>query len=399
MMSQLPLLTVFLVLVISLVLTHSVYLSFALSAESDPLKIGVLQPLTGVMASQAQHEIRGMSVFYEQHGWKVAGRQIVLIEEDTEFKIQVALRKTRKLIERDKVDILVGVMSSSIGSAMKPFVTRAKKVWITNASFADPLFRKSNFSPYAFRSTGSCYQFAWPMGDWLSKRGYKRAFITGPDYSMGHQMTKAFKEGWIGAGGPPPVGEDHAPTATKDYAPYLAEIKKAEPDCVFASFAGKDAVRFVNQFDNFGLKKNIQLTGMGYTVSEESIPGQGDSAIGVYTSATAVIDLDTPENKAFVAYYKKKFDAYPTGSDYCAYSSAMVIYEAVKRLSGKTSDQLALAKAMQAVKLVSPRGPFRFDPATNNVIENIYIREAKKVGGEINNYVVYTYKNVTHPHE
>lgn len=392
-------LVLFTSLVISLILMLMAYAPSVFCAEPKPLKIGVLQPLTGVMAGQARHEIRGMSVFYEQNGWKVAGRPIVLIEEDTEFNPQVGLRKARKLVEQDQVDLLVGVMSSAIGSAMKEYCTRAKIVWITNACFADPIFRKSNFSPYAFRITGSCYQFAWPMGDWLAKKGYKRLFVTGPDYSMGHEMSEACKKGWQNAGGPPPTGEVHAPTGTPDYAPYLAQIKKAEPDCMFASFAGTDAVRFVKQFDEFGLKKSIQLSGMGYTVSEESIPGQGESALGLYSSATEVLDLDIPENKAFVEYYRKKFNAYPTGSDYSAYNSAMLVYEAVKKLNGDTSDQLALAKTIQGLKLVSPRGPFRFDPVTNNVIENVYIREARKVGGEITNYLVDTYKDVIHPHE
>ena len=128
------------------------------------------------------------------------------------------------------------------------------------------------------------------MGKWLARK-YKRVFITGPDYALGIEMTKGFKDGWFGAGDPP-VGEVVAPLNTNDYAPYLTQIKNANPDCVFASFAGGDSVRFVKQFDEFGLKKQILLTGFGYLTDEDNVRAQGDSAIGVMTNFTSCYTLN-----------------------------------------------------------------------------------------------------------
>lgn len=231
----------------------------------------------------------------------------------------------------------------------------------------------------------------------LVKKGYKRVFITGPDYAMGHEMTTAFKAGWGNGGGGEPVGVILPPLGTTDFAPYLAQIKNSNPDCVFASFAGADSVRFVQQFDTFGLKKNIVLTGMGYLVEEDTTPAQGDSAIGVYTSISSAYGLDTPENKEFIGYYKKHYNSTPSVDDYMGAITATIFYEAAKMLGGDVSNQLALSKAIQTVNFVSPRGPTRIDPETNNVICNIYIREARKEGGQIHNYVVATYKDVVHP--
>jgi branched-chain amino acid transport system substrate-binding protein len=369
-------------------------------ADTKPLKIGVLEPLSGPYTSLGQHALSGMKVCFEQRGWTVAGRKIELIVEDTELNPQVAMRKARKLVEKDEVDILMGVVSSAIGYALKDYVTRAKKVWVACAAGADGVFKKANFSPYAFGSRASTSQISATMGRWLLKsKGYKRVFITGPDYAMGREMTKAFKEGWGSAGGPPAVGEVLAPVGTNDYAPYLAQIKNAEPECVYASFAGGDAVRFVKQFEEFGLKKKIQLTGMGYLVEEDTTPAQGDAAIGVYTCFVTAYGLDIPENKKFKEYYAKQFNRTPSVDDYLGYGGALVVYEAIKKLKGDTRDQLALSKAIQSSDLASPFGRIRFDPVTNNGIFDMLIRESRKVDGEIHNYVIETIKDVVHPHE
>ena len=155
-------------------------------------------------------------------------------------------------------------------------------------------------------------------------------------------------------------------------------------------------MRFVEQFDEFGLKKNITLTGMGY---EDTTAVQGDSVIGVYSSISSAYGLDTPENKEFVEYYKKKYNSTPTIDDYMGAITAMTFYEATKKLSGDLSNQLALSKAIRGLNFDSPRGPTRYDPSTNKVICNMYIREAKKVSGAIHNYAVETYKDLAHPGE
>jgi len=366
--------------------------------QTKPLKIGVMEPFSGVYASLGKHALQGIEAVCEQYDWKVAGRPIELIKEDDENNPQVGLRKARKLVEQDKVDALMGIVSSATVYPLKQYCNEAKIIWIGLACAANDGFRKANNSPYAFRASHSTWQISRPPGDWLAKKGYKKVFIIGPDYAMGHDMTISFKEGWLDAGGSAPVGVLYAPLGTTDYAPYLAKIKQVEPDVVYGSFAGTDAVRFVKQFDEFGLKKNIKLTGMGYMVEEDTTDAQGDSAVGVITSVLSCWGLEIPENNRFKEAIKKRYNTQPTVDEYSAACGAMALLEAVKKVGGNTSDQLALCKALEQVNFISPRGPFRFDPDTHNVIGNVYIRESKKVKGEIHNYVVATYENQTHPH-
>ena len=175
---------------------------------------------------------------------------------------------------------------------------------------------------------------------------------------------------------------------TTDFAPYLAEIKRANPDLVYASYAGSDAVRFVQQFASFGLDSSIKLAGYGYLAEEDTFAAQGDAAVGIYSSLNWAYGIDTPVNKAFVSTYRKTLDAIPTVDSVAGYVGAQVVWDAFNRLGGKVPSQEALSKAIEETKIDTPRGPISFDPDTHNVIQNIYIREAVKEGSEIHNKVL-----------
>ena len=380
-------------------LLPNAFCRFASAAETGPIKIGVLEPLSGVYQNLGQHALKGMQTCFEQRSWTVAGRKIELIAEDDELNPQVTMRKARKLVEKDEVDLILGLMNSAMGVPVKDFATKEKRIFVACGAGSDAIFRKANFTPYAFGARPATWQISAPMGSWLTKtKGYKRVFITGPDYALGQDMTKGFKDGWSKAGGPTPIGEVLAPVGTNDYAPYLAQIKNANPQCVFASFAGGDAVRFVKQFHEFGLKKQMVLTGFGYLTEEDTILAQGDAAVGVLTTYCSAWGSDTPENKSFKEYYEKH-NAIATADDYMGYGGALAVYEALKKVGGNTKDKLALSKAIQESNLMTPYGRLRFDPVTNNGIFDIHVREVRKVGNVMHNYVVDTIKDVVEPQE
>ena len=249
-------------------------------AQSGPIKIGVLAPVSGVYASLGTHKVNGIKMLFDQNGMKIAGRPVELLVEDTEAKPQEGLRKARKLVEADQVDVLLGVLSSAVGNAIKEYVTRVQKVWVTTGAAADGMFKKKNNSPYAFRASLSTWQANHPMGTWLADKGFKRVLLTGPDYAMGREADEAFRATFE-VNGAQKVGEIFVPLGTSDYAPYLSQIKKAEPDLVYASYAGSDAVRFVQQYTAFGLAPAIKLAGYGYLVEEDVLVAQGDAALGV----------------------------------------------------------------------------------------------------------------------
>jgi len=365
-------------------------------AQAKPLRVGVLAPLSGVYASLGTNKINGIKMFFNEQNMSVAGTKIELVIEDTEAKPQEGLRKARKLVEQDNVDVLLGVISSAIGYGLKEYVNRAKKVWVTTGAAADGIFKKANNNPYAYRASLSVYQANEPMGTWMAEKGFKRVFVTGPDYAMGREAIVAFEKTFKVKGGER-VGEVYAPLGTNDFAPYLTEIKRVNPDVVYASYAGSDAVRFVQQFAAFGLKNSIKLAGYGYLAEEDTFEAQGAAAVGVYTALNWAYGIDTPANKAFVANYRKTYNAIPTVDSVAGYVGAQVVWNAFKKLGGKVPDQEALSKAVLETKIDTPRGPISFDPDTRNLIQNIYIREAVKEGSEIHNKVLATFEAVRDP--
>lgn len=365
-------------------------------AQGAPIKIGVLSPLSGVFSSLGMHLVNGIKMSIDEGGNKIAGRPVTFIVEDTEAKPQEGLRKARKLVESDQVDIILGVISSAVGYAVKEYVARAHKVWLVGAAGADGIFKKKNRNPYAFRASLSVWQANTPMGVWLAEKGYKRVLYTGPDYAMGREAIAAFRSTFR-VPGSETVGEIYVPLGTNDFAPYMAQIKQAQPDLVYASYAGSDAARFVQQFAAFGLSSSIKLAGFGYLVTEDILPIQKEAALGVNSGINWAYGLDTPENKKFVADYRQRYQSVATVDAVAGYVCAQVTTEAIKSLGGSIPNQLALADAVSKVSLTSPRGPVSFDPETNNVIQNIYIREVRKDGDEFHNYVVATYKNVKDP--
>lgn len=365
-------------------------------AQSAPLKVGVLTPMSGGMASLGNNKVNGIKMFFAEKDYKVAGRTIALIIEDDEFKPQEGLRKARKLVEQDNVDILLGVLSSAIGYAMKEYAARARKVWITTGAAADGIFKKANNTPYAFRASLSTWQANAPMGTWLADKGFKRVFVTGSDYAMGREAVDGFEQSFKLKGGVR-AGEIYAPLGTADFAPYLAAIKSANADLVYATYAGSEAVRFVQQFAAFGLKGPLRLAGYGYLVEEDVLEAEKEAAEGVYSGLNWGYGLDTPANQAFVTNFRKQFNAVPTVDAVAGYVGAQVVWEAFNKLDGKIPSQLALSDAILATKIDTPRGPISFDPETRNVVQNIYIREVVRDGAAFHNKVLATSPAVRDP--
>jgi branched-chain amino acid transport system substrate-binding protein len=367
-------------------------------AQAAPIKVGVLSPLSGIYSSLGMHYVNGIKMSFDEVDNKIAGRSVTLAIEDTEAKPQEGLRKARKLVESDQVDILLGVISSAVGYAVKDYVSRAHKVWLVGAAGADGIFKKKNYNPYAFRASLSVWQANSPMGTWLSEKGFKRVLYTGPDYAMGREAIDAFR-GTFRVPGSETVGEIFVPLGTNDFAPYIAQINKAQPDLVYASYAGSDAVRFVQQFAAFGLSSSIKLAGFGYLVTEDVLAAQKEAALGIHSGINWAYGLDTPANRQFVENYRKRYNQTATEDAIHGYVGGQMTSEAIKSLGGTIRDQLELSKAVEKVSFTSPRGPVSFDPTTNNVIQNIYIREVRKEGNDFHNYVVATYENVKDPGE
>lgn len=358
-----------------------------------PIRIGMLNSYSKVFAFLGDSVFKGMSLYFDQNGWQIAGRKVELIKEDDEISPQTGLDKARKLVDSDKVDFIFGLVASNVALAIVPFAQQSKTITFINAGVTSI---NQVRSPYIFRTAFSAQQLSTPMGDWLYNNGVKSLVATASDYAAGHDVINEFKKGYLKAGGKV-IQEIYPPLGTNDYSPYLTQIKTLAPPASYSFYAGADAVRFINQYAAFGLKDTVRMTGWGSLVSADVMDGVGRNALGCITSSMYTDTLDTPENKAFVQAYSGKFNALPSQYSSFGYTGARVLHDAIGKLNGDTSDKLKVSQAIAETKFQDPRGPFAFDPVNHNPIQNVYVLKTVADGDKVINQVIYTAQNVRDP--
>ena len=366
-------------------------------AQGGPIKIGVVLPYTGVYAVLGESITQAMELVFARENWTVAGRKIEMIKEDDEMKPPVGVRKTEKLIDSDKVDILTGPVHSGILMGMRDKVHNSKTILIVSNAGADAISRE-RCSKWIFRTSFSNWQPCQPMGGWVAKNVSKEVFQIAPNYQAGKDMMAAFRETFVPAGGKV-VAEDYPKLGETDYAPYLTKIKQSGAKAVFAFFSGTDAVNFVKQYDQFGLKQSIKLTGAGFLTEPDVLPAQGGSALGVITGHFYTPLLENSASQRFVKEFREKFfGKMPDGFACQGHDTAEVIVRALKAVNGNTQDKEKLVAAIAKVEFDSPRGRFRFDPKSQNVIQPyIYVREVREVYGGLNNVPIDKVADVRDP--
>lgn len=372
---------------------------FALSSGAwaqSPIKVGVLMPTSGVLAALATEQINGMKIALDQFGGAIAGRKVEMIVEDTQAKPSVGLTKARKLILSDKVDVLTGLVGSDVALAVRPFA-ESHHIPVVIANAGANQLTGSECSPWIFRVSFSHAQLVSNFGAWLVKRGIRRVYALGADFVSPRQMVAAFAKGFVAAGGKM-VGEVFSPYgATRDFGPYLAQARAAKPDAIFAVYYGAEAILFVKQYQAFGMKNKYQLvTTMGLT-PQMLRKAQGPAAAGVLESLNYVPELDTPQNKAFQAIYKKKFGRLGAEFAVMGYDAMRFILQGLKDIGGKTNDKAAIAAAIKKVSYVGPRGPMSIDPKDNSLTQNIYMTKTVDKDGRVIFKVLDTIPRVPDP--
>jgi branched-chain amino acid transport system substrate-binding protein len=324
----------------------------------------------------------------------VAGREILFFNEDDEGKPEVGLVKTRKLVEKDQVHILAGIISSGVAYAVRDYVI-SKKVPLVICNAGATKLTQDQRSPFIFRSSFANGQQDL-AGGWYAytKMGVRKVIMMGSDYAAGREKAAGFMKTFKFMGGEV-VEEIYPPLETNDFAPYLAKVANfvGKVDRTWAFFAGSDAIRFVNQYDEYGLKEKLKLFCEEGVTDEANLPSQKEAALGVESYARYSIGHDSPENRRFVKEYQKKYNYDPGSLSEGGYVGAKFIVKALEAVKGKIENQEAFLKALRGVKFEAPRGPVRLDEH-QNVIFNTFIQRVGKKDGKYNNYVVDTIPNV-----
>lgn len=357
-------------------------------AASGPLKIGVLLPYSDIYAVLGESITEAMKMYFESVGNEAGGRKIELITENSEMTPDIGLQKARKLVEQDKVDLVTGLVSSGVANAVRDYFHDNKKILIISNAGSNAITRAQR-SPYIFRTSFTNWQPNWPLGGWAYENVAQKVFVSAPDYAAGHNMVDAFLNNFQAHGGELIGNPQYTPFPSMgDPAAFITEIQNADPPMVFCFYSGGAAVTFVKAYGEFGLTGKIPLVAAGFAVEEDVLPAEGQAALGAYSGLHWALLLDNPENKAFTAGYKDR-----TGNDanvfaMQGYDTGRVIVEALNALQGDTSNTDKFIEALAAVKFKSPRGEFKFDPETHNVINPIYARQVQEVEGALHNVVL-----------
>ncbi len=360
-------------------------------AAKPDFKLGVTLPFSGVYAQLGNDITDGMNLYFDSVKNTAGGRKIAIVKEDTEANNDVGVRKTKKLIEQDKVDMITGYVSSGVAMAIRDVVHEAKVPTVISNAGADPL-SGARKSPYIFRTSFTNWQVAAIQGKYAAEKLGKKAVTLNPDYQAGKDNVAAFK-GTFEAGGGKILKEIYPPLGNNDYAPYLAQVKAENPDFVFAFFSGSDAVRFVKQWNEYGLKDKVALICNGFMVEEDVLPQQGEAAVGILSALGWAYTVDNPENKAFVKAYEDKYKRRPSVFAVQGYETAQFIVEALNKVNGDTANQQKLLDTMKTTTFKAPRGEFKLDPENQNIILTMYIRKVDKVDGHLTNKVLETTPN------
>ena len=358
---------------------------------AGPIRIGVLNTFTKAGALFGETTVRGIEVYLDEHGGKIAGRQVEIIKEDDEFNPQIALQKVRKLVVSDKVHVLLGPLGSHIATAMAGYMKQAGTPWIITGAGATALTKER--IPNMYRATLTNWQVAHPMGTWASAHDVKDAVIIASDFLAGHDVADAFKETFT-AGGSKVVKEIYPPLGNNDFSAYIADIRASNASAVYGFFTGSEAGRFVKQFQQFGLKDKMKLLGFQSMLDSDTFPLQGSSANGGLSTSIYCETLDTPENKHFVEMHAKKHKELPGIFTESGYTTMRIIDDAAQAVGGKIEDASAFCAAVGKTNIKAPRGPVVFDPVTHQAIQNVYVREVIEQDGKQLNKVVDVIPNV-----
>jgi branched-chain amino acid transport system substrate-binding protein len=360
-------------------------------AQAAPFKIGLLTVKTGPLAQGGIQMEQGVSVFLKDKANTLAGRKIEFIPADTGGSPAGARTKAQELIERDKVNIIIGPLAAFELLAITDYVRDSATPLISMAAAEDVTQRRAN--PFLIRTSASSAQCCHVLGDYAAKElKYKRAAAIAEDTAFGYEQMAGFLRVFEADGGKV-VKKLWPPLVTPDYTPYIAQI--ANVDCVVSGFAGSNPVKFMRAYADLGLKGKIPMLA-GWTAMDDALlRSLGDEAVGVISAHWYSADFDSPANKRFVAGMQKDYGVLPGGYSAGLYIAGQCIEAAMEKLGNKADDRKALAETLHQISLAdTPRGPVRFD-AYGNVIGDVFIRKCERRNGQLVNTVIKRYPDVT----
>ena len=360
-------------------------------AQGAPFKIGLMTVKTGPLAQGGIQMEQGLLTFLKEKNNTLAGRKVELVVADTGGNPAGAKTKAQELVERDKVNVILGPLAAFELLAITDYILQTKTPLVAVAAAEDVTQRKAN--PYIIRPTTTSAQCCHVMADYaLKELKFKRAATISEDFAFGHEQMGGFQRTFEEGGGKV-VKKLWPPLVTPDYTPFIAQI--ANVDMVFSGFAGSNPVKFMRAFADLGLKGKTPLMG-GWTFMDDALlKSLGDEALGVMSGATYSASFESESNKRFLAAMQKDYNSLPGGYASGMYIGGMCLESALALAGDKATDGTAFAEALHKIKLEdTPRGPFTIDHL-GNAVGAVFVRRCERKDGQLVNTVIKTYPDVS----
>ncbi|MGW1420814.1 ABC transporter substrate-binding protein [Bradyrhizobium manausense] len=344
--------------------------SYPAAAQQDaPIKIGVVATLSGPGANVGQQIRDGFNLAIKDLNGKMGNRKVEVFVIDDELKPDVAVTKVKGLLERDKVDFVVGPVFGNVLLAIEKPISASQVFLISPNSGPSNLAGKA-CSPYFFVTSYQNDQVSQILGKVAQERGYKRVYVLVPNYQGGKDAVAGFKTDFKGE----LVEESYVPLNTLDFQSELSKIAALNPDAIFTFMPGGMGVNLVKQYRQAGLADSIPFLS-AFTVDEMTLPAQRSAALGMFGGANWAPNLDLPQSKQFVSAYEAAYNTVPGATGFQAYDAAMLIDSAVRATNGDLSDKKAVRAALKRADFKSLRGSFKFN--TNGYpIQDFYLVKA-----------------------
>ena len=347
---------------------------FAIGALA-PVKIGILLPYSGTYAMLGNSITNAMKMRIEQAGGRMGGRPIEYIAVDSEMSVPKAPQNTNKLIQKEKVDFLVGPVHSGIAAAMAQIIGQRKTPIMIVPNAGSNAVTGPLCAPNIFRASFSNWQPAYPGGVLMGKEGHKTCVTISWKYGAGIQMMAAGRDGFATTGGKS-VKDILLPFPNVEFQAHLSEIAALKPDCVFAFFSGGGATKFLKDYEAAGLKDKIPLYGPGF-LTEGVEKAAGSAAEGIKTTLHYASNLANRENEKFRADYQAAFGAAANVFSVQGYDTGSLMLQAAAAVGGDVEATADVIKVLETTKVPdSPRGPWAMSKA-HNPIQNIYLRQVE----------------------
>lgn len=362
------------------------------AAPKEPIRIGAILEFTGPCLREGPHEEMGIKLALDHFGSEVAGRKIEVIVEDGATRATVSYDKAVKMVERDKVNFILGPIQEEIGAVLAPYLEKNKVLHVGMRIMGRETVEKHK---YTISPSGTSAQHTYTMGAYVyDKLGYRTVTLIQPDILCSHLMEEAFKKSFEGRGGKV-IQAQYPPFPEVNFAPYITAMKTADACGTWNPAPGQ--LRFFAQYMEMGMGKKMPLFALynGGTFMEVDLTQFGDNCLGIYGNTDWAMAVDTPANKKYVADFEKKYKQKSRETAYGAYLAMQVIFETIKATKGDTTPE-KLQQAMLNLKIRTATGDLRFTP--NGVgIYDIYLTKNVKVGGVYGQKIIEVYKEVSPP--